>query len=83
MARALATGAMEEWEGTDGQRRFLTAGPARVADGRTCRAMALLVRLADGGSHVRSGERCTTAPVSDAPANPVAPVENASDGADE
>ncbi len=67
VARAMATGAFQEWEDAAGQRRFLTAGPARFADGRSCRAMALLVRLAEGGSHVRSAQRCTTGPVSDAP----------------
>ena len=67
VAKAMATGAFQEWEDAAGQRRFLTAGPAHFADGRSCRAMALLVRLAEGGSHVRSAQRCTTGPVSDAP----------------
>ena len=65
VARAMATGAFQEWEGADGQLRFLTAGPARAEGGRTCRDMALLIRLAEGGSRVRSAERCTTEPVSD------------------
>lgn len=67
VARAMATGAFQEWEGADGLPRFLTAGPAHPGNGRVCRDLALLVRLADGGSHVRSAERCTTGPISDAP----------------
>jgi len=74
VARAMTTGAFQEWEGADGQLRFLTAGPARAEGGRTCRDMALLIRLAEGGSRVRSVERCTTAPVSDA-ARPADPPE--------
>jgi hypothetical protein len=65
VAHAMATGEFQEWEGADGALRFLTAGPARVEGGRTCRDMALLVRLAEGGSRVRSAERCTTEPVRD------------------
>lgn len=74
IARAMATGALQEWEGADGQLRFLTAGPPRTAGGRTCRDMALLIRLAEGGSRVRSAERCTTEPVS-AAAQPAEPPE--------
>lgn len=57
---AMATGAMQEWTDSAGQLRFLTAGPARVSGERTCRDMALLVRLGEGGSRVRSAERCFT-----------------------
>ena len=67
VARALRTGAFQEWSDADGERRFLTAGPARAGpDGQTCRDLALLVRLADGGSHVHAAQRCTAEPVSDA-----------------
>ncbi|WP_375392506.1 hypothetical protein [uncultured Sphingomonas sp.] len=67
VARALRTGAFQEWSDADGQHRFLTAGPGRAgADGKTCRDLALLVRLADGGSHVHAAQRCTAEPVSDA-----------------
>lgn len=75
--RAMTTGAFQEWDDDLGQHRFLTAGSARVEGGQTCRNMALLVRLADGGSRVRSAEHCTTGPVSDAP-TPATP-----DGQDE
>ena len=67
VARAMATGAFQEWDDALGQHRFLTAGPARVEDGRYCRNMALLVRLAEGGSRVHSATRCTTEPVSEPP----------------
>lgn len=67
VARAMATGSLQEWEDQWGQRRFLTAGPARVAGGRACRDLALLIRLAEGGSHVRSIERCTAATALAAP----------------
>lgn len=65
VARAMTTGAFQEWDDALGQHRFLTAGPARVEDGLHCRNMALLVRLAEGGSRVRSATRCTKAPVSE------------------
>lgn len=67
VTRAMATGAFQEWDDALGQHRFLTAGPARLENGRYCRNMALLVRLAEGGSRVRSATRCTTQPVADAP----------------
>lgn len=70
VARAMATGAFQEWMGADGQLRFLTAGPARTEGVRTCRDLALLIRLAEGGSRVRSAERCTTEPVNDAATAP-------------
>lgn len=66
VVKAMATGAFQEWEDVLGQRRFLTAGPAHVAGGRYCRDMALLVRLAEGGSHVRSATSCKPMPVSTA-----------------
>lgn len=78
VARALASGAFQEWEDAAGQRRFLTAGPARIAGGRACRNLALLIRLPDGGSRVRSAERCIAAPlIEDMPDAPPAPSDRA------
>lgn len=77
VARAMTTGAFQEWEDGTGQRRFLTAGPARAEGGRFCRDMALMVRLAEGGSRVRSATRCTTDPVSE----PTSPLPTESDAA--
>lgn len=82
VVRAMATGELQEWDDDAGRHRFLTAGPARIEGGRTCRAMALLTHLADGGSHVRSAEHCVTGAVVDAPAQPSAPAGDASGGAD-
>ena len=65
VAQAMATGAFQQWEDANGLPRFLTAGPARFSNGRACRDLALLIRFANGGSHVRSAERCTTGPVTD------------------
>lgn len=75
VARAMATGAFQEWEDDVGQRRFLTAGPARAAGGRFCRDLALLVRFTEGGSHVRSAKRCTTGPISE-PTPPTAVADD-------
>ena len=83
VARAMATGAFQQWEDADGMPRFLTAGPARFTNGRACRDLALLVRLAGGGSHVRSVERCTTGPVTDDLPAADATVGDTSDGADQ
>lgn len=73
VARAMTTGAFQEWEDAAGRRRFLTAGPARAAGGRFCRTLALMVRAPEGTSHVRTIERCGTGPVPD---DPVAPRDD-------
>lgn len=64
VARAVRTGEFQEWLGADGQRRFLSAGPEQVDGDRRCRALALLIRRADGGNEVRNSRHCTDAPAS-------------------
>ena len=80
VAAAMRTGELQEWLGDDGQRRFLTAGPASAEGDRRCRDLALLTRLAEGGSHVRALHRCTTATVGDPPAAEPDVAEQAASG---
>lgn len=58
VAKALRSGEFQEWLGSDGQRRFLNAGPEQAEGGERCRDLALLVRRTDGSSRTRSARRC-------------------------
>jgi hypothetical protein len=60
---AMRTGEMQEWIGSDGNRRFLRVGPEQVVGGRRCRALATLIRRTEGDNEVRQSQRCLDHPI--------------------
>lgn len=82
VVRAMQAGEFQEWLGSDGQRRFLSAGPEQADGDRRCRELALLVRDPNGSSRTRTARRC--GPLADAGRTMAAstPASTASDVAD-